>query len=62
MTKSKRVATERTTKHIVFDVNKMLKPFELSIKPYNGNSYNIERLCDFDELIKRKNKRNTSYV
>ena len=41
LTKSRRISDEMTTKQILLYVNKLLKPYEICIRPYRGKSNTI---------------------
>ena len=59
--KGKRINDEMTVKQILLYVNKILKPYEISITSYRAKSYYIKQLYKFDELIARNNKTEVYY-
>ena len=61
MTKIRQIITEMTTKQILVYVDKVTKPYALSIKSDSGKSYMRKHLNDCDELVKLKNKYTYTY-
>ena len=43
-------------KQILLYVNKLLKPYEICIRSYRGEAYNIIQLYEFDAWIETKTK------
>ena len=62
MAKGKRIHEDMTTKQIMIYVNPLLKPYEIVVRSYRGNSYKLEHMYGFAGLIRPENKAGKYYM